>query len=58
LLSGGICDALITTESGLVVGILSYVGYNYMVARVSKVVHTMEYNAIGFVELLQEPQKK
>ena len=58
LLSGGIYEALITTASGLIVGILAYLGYNYLVTKVSKVVHTMEYNAIEFVELLQEPQKK
>jgi biopolymer transport protein ExbB len=58
LLSGGIYEALISTAVGLIVGILAYLGYNYLVARVSKVVHVMEYNAIEFVELLQEPQKK
>jgi len=57
LLSGGIYEALITTAGGLIVGILAYLGYNYLVVRVSKVVHTMEHNAIEFVELLQEPQK-
>lgn len=57
LLSGGIYEALITTAAGLVVGILAYLGYNYLVGKVSKVVHSMEYNAIEFVELLQEPQK-
>ncbi|MCP4459518.1 MAG: MotA/TolQ/ExbB proton channel family protein [Cytophagales bacterium] len=58
LLSGGIYEALITTAAGLIVGILAYLGYNYLVSRVSKVIHTMEYNAIEFIELLQEPQKK
>ena len=58
LLSGGIYEALITTAGGLIVGILAYLGYNFLVAKVSKVIHTMEYNAIEFVELLQEPQKK
>ena len=58
LLSGGIYEALITTAAGLIVGILAYLGYNLLVTRVSKVIHTMEYNAIEFVELLQEPQKK
>jgi len=58
LLSGGIYEALISTAAGLIVGILAYLGYNFLVARVSKVIHTMEYNAIEFVELLQEPQKK
>lgn len=58
LLSGGIYEALITTAAGLVVGIMAYLGYNYLVGKVSKVIHTMEYNAIEFVELLQEPHQK
>lgn len=58
LLSGGIYEALISTAAGLIVGILAYLGYNYLVSRVSKVIHTMEYNAIEFIELLQEPQQK
>ena len=58
LLSAGIYEAMITTAAGLFVGIIAYLGYNYLVSRVSKVIHTMEYNAIEFVELLQEPQKR
>jgi biopolymer transport protein ExbB len=45
---------MITTVAGLVVGIIAYLGYNYLVTRVSKVVHKMEYSAIDFVDLLQE----
>jgi biopolymer transport protein ExbB len=54
LLSSGIYTAMITTVAGLVVGIIAYLGYNYLVTRVSKVVHKMEYSAIDFVDLLQE----
>ncbi|MFY0600572.1 MAG: MotA/TolQ/ExbB proton channel family protein [Cyclobacteriaceae bacterium] len=57
LLSSGIYEAMITTAAGLFVGILAYLGYNYLVSRVSKLVHNMEYTAIDFVDLLQEPQK-
>ncbi|WP_258104965.1 MotA/TolQ/ExbB proton channel family protein [Marinoscillum sp. MHG1-6] len=57
LLSSGIYEAMVTTAAGLFVGILAYLGYNYLVSRVSKLIHTMEYNAIEFVDLLQEPQK-
>jgi biopolymer transport protein ExbB len=56
LLSSGIYTAMITTVAGLVVGILAYLAYNYLVTRVSKVVHKMEYSAIEFVDLLQEPR--
>lgn len=55
LLSEGIYTAMITTAAGLFVGILAYIGYNYLVARVQKVIHQMEYNSIEFIDLLQEP---
>ncbi len=55
LLSSGIYEAMITTAAGLVVGILAYLAYNYLVTRVQKLVHKMEYGAIEFVDLLQEP---
>ena len=57
LLSSGIYEAMITTATGLFIGILAYLGYNYLVTRVQKVVHSMEYTAIDFIDLLQEPQK-
>lgn len=54
LLSTGIYEAMITTATGLVVGILAYLGYNYLVSKVSKLVHNMEYTSIEFIDLLQE----
>ncbi len=54
LLSTGIYEAMITTATGLVVGILAYLGYNYLVSKVSKLVHNMEYTSIEFMDLLQE----
>ncbi|MDH5599541.1 MAG: MotA/TolQ/ExbB proton channel family protein, partial [Cyclobacteriaceae bacterium] len=46
LLSEGIYTAMVTTAAGLFVGILAYIGYNYLVSRVQKVVHRMEYTSI------------
>lgn len=56
LLSSGIYTAMITTVAGLIVGILAYLGYNFLVTRVQKVIHKMEYTSIEFIDLLQEPQ--
>jgi len=56
LLADGIYTAMITTVAGLIVGIIAYLGYNYLVTRVSKVVHKMEYSSIEFIDLLQEPK--
>lgn len=56
LLSEGIYTAMVTTAAGLFVGIVAYLGYNYLVTRVQKVVHTMEYSSVDFIDLLQEPR--
>ena len=57
LLSSGIYEAMVTTAAGLFVGILAYLGYNYLVSKVGKLIHTMESNVIDFIDLLQEPTK-
>ena len=55
VLAGGIYTALITTAFGLFIGIISFVGYNYLVSQVDKVINKMEYTAMEFMDLLQEP---
>lgn len=54
-LAGGIMQAMVTTAAGLVIGIIAYVGYNMLVAKVEKVVNKMEATTIEFMDVLQEP---
>lgn len=56
LLSSGIYTAMITTVAGLLVGIIAYLAYNFLVTRVQKIIHRMEYTSIDFIDLLQEPR--
>lgn len=56
LLANGMYEAMVTTVAGLVVGIIAYLGYNFLITRVSKMVHKMEYTSIEFLDLLQEPR--
>jgi biopolymer transport protein ExbB len=56
VLSGGIYTALITTVAGLIIGILMTIAYNYLITRIQKVIHNMEYTAMDFMDLLQEPR--
>ena len=58
LLSGGIYVAMVTTVGGLLVGIPAYFGYNYLVARIEKLVFRMEANSIAFMDILNQPAKK
>ena len=55
VLAGGIYQALITTAFGLAIGIMAFVGYNLLVAKVDKVVYNMEQTTVEFMDLLQEP---
>ncbi len=55
VLSSGIYQALVTTVAGLVVGILALFAYNYLTARVNRVMNTMEAKTMEFMDLLNEP---
>lgn len=57
LLSAGIYEALVTTVAGLIVGIIAYFAYNYLVARVERVVFRLEASSTEFMDLLNEPVK-
>ena len=56
LLSSGIYEAMLTTAAGLFVGIVAYLSYNYLVSRVEKLIHKMEYTTIEFIETLQNKE--
>lgn len=53
----GIMTAMVTTVAGLIVGIVAFMGYNYLVARIGKVVYQMENAALEFMDLLNQPGK-
>ena len=54
-LSGGIYEAMVTTASGLAVGILAFIGYNILSSMIKKVVFKMEATAVEFIDVLHEP---
>lgn len=55
VLAGGIWEALITTAAGLLVGILAFFAYNFLLARINRIINDMERSATDFIDLLQEP---
>ena len=44
-----------TTVAGLVVGIIALFAYNYLVARVNRVMNSLEMKTMEFMDLLNEP---
>jgi len=57
MLAEGIYTAMVTTVAGLVVGIIAYIAYNLLVAKVEKVVFKMEARTTEFLDILNEPAK-
>lgn len=55
--AGGIYTALVTTVAGLVVGIIALFAYNYLVARINKVMNQLEARTMEFMDLINEPNK-
>ena len=54
-LSNGIYLAMITTVGGLIVGIIAYVFYTIIVARIQNVVNLLEAKTTEFMDVLNEP---
>lgn len=46
-----------TTAAGLIIGIMAYIGYNYLVAMMEKVVNQLEIRSVEFLDLLHEPDQ-
>ncbi|NNC86814.1 MAG: MotA/TolQ/ExbB proton channel family protein [Bacteroidia bacterium] len=57
MLSGGMYEAMVTTVTGLFVGLIALIAYNLLTAMVQKVIYKMETSSIEFMDLLQEPAK-
>lgn len=58
VLAGGIWEALITTATGLIVGIIAYGFYNYLLGKINRMIFELENASADFVELLQVPSAK
>jgi len=48
---------LITSASGLIIGMLAYLGYSYLDTQINKTANRMEAASAEFIDILQEPTK-
>ena len=58
VLAGGIWEALITTATGLIVGIIAYGFYNYLLGKINRMIFELENASADFIDLLQSPSQK
>jgi biopolymer transport protein ExbB len=56
-ISQGIYTKLITSITGLVIGLLAYLGYNFINTQIDKTSNRMEAAAADFLDVLQEPTR-
>jgi biopolymer transport protein ExbB len=56
-IAGGIYTKLITSISGLVIGLIAYLFHNILSTQVEKAVNKMETSASDFLDVLQEPTR-
>jgi biopolymer transport protein ExbB len=56
-IAGGIYTKMVTSASGLIIGLLAYVGYNFLNAQINKNIHKMETASADFLDILQEPTR-
>ena len=57
VLAGGIWEALMTTATGLAVGIIAYLFYNFFTARINHMAFEIESNAKELVEAILETRQ-
>lgn len=57
IISKGLYQKMITSASGLVVGVLAFVCYHWLNARIDRLAHKMEDTQIRFLDMLNEPAK-
>ncbi|MGN7822478.1 MotA/TolQ/ExbB proton channel family protein [Chitinophaga varians] len=56
-IAGGIYVKMITSATGLIIGIVAFIGYSFLNAQIDKVVNKMEASAAEFTDILQEPTR-
>ncbi len=56
-IADGIYVKMITSATGLIIGILAYIGHSYLAAQINRVENKMEIASAEFVDILQEPTR-
>ena len=54
----GFLGTVIGLVQAFIVGIPAYFGYNYLIARIEKLIFQMEANSIAFMDILNQPVDK
>jgi len=56
-IADGIYVKMITSATGLIIGILTFIGHSYLTAQINRVENKMDAAEAEFVDILQEPTR-
>ena len=56
-IAGGIYTKMVTSATGLIIGLLAYVAYNFLNTQIAKTINKMEGASSDFIDILQEPTR-
>ena len=56
-IADGIYIKMITSATGLIIGILAYIGHSYLAAQINRIENKMEIASAEFTDILQEPTR-
>lgn len=56
-MANGIYTKMITSATGLIIGLLAYVAHNFLSTQVDKTANKMESSSSEFIDVLQEPTR-
>jgi biopolymer transport protein ExbB len=56
-MANGIYTKMITSASGLIIGLLAYIAHNFLSTQVDKTANKMEASSAEFIDVLQEPTR-
>ena len=57
VIAGGIYVKMVTSATGLIIGLLAYVGVQFLSTQIDKTANKMESSSAEFIDILQEPTK-
>jgi biopolymer transport protein ExbB len=56
-MANGIYTKMITSATGLIIGLLAYIAHNFLTTQVDKTANKMEASSAEFIDILQEPTR-
>jgi biopolymer transport protein ExbB len=56
-IAGGIYTKMVTSATGLIIGLMAFVGHNYLTTQIDKTANRMEVASSDFIDVLQEPTR-